>query len=301
VVARPQDTEESLLNKVTIATILGTFQSMLTDFHYISNDWKKNGEEERLLGVSITGQWDCPAVRDEKVLKKLREKSLEVNRKYSKRFGINSSLSVTSVKPSGTVSQLVNSSSGMHPRYAKYYIRRVRISANDPLFKMLKDQKFPYHPEVGEAESSASTYVLEFPIKAPKKAITRNDLSAIEQLEYWKKVKTSYTEHNPSQTILVGENEWIETADWVYENWDIVGGLSFLPREDHVYKLPPFEEITREKYEELSSKMPDIDFSQIITYEKDDQTTGAKAPACESPVCELNPNLKEPENQKSGD
>jgi ribonucleoside-diphosphate reductase alpha chain len=301
VVARPQDTEESLLNKVTIATILGTFQSMLTDFHYISDDWKKNGEEERLLGVSITGQWDCPAVRDEKVLKKLREKSLEVNRKYSKRFGINSSLSVTSVKPSGTVSQLVNSSSGMHPRYAKYYIRRVRISANDPLFKMLKDQKFPYHPEVGEAESSASTYVLEFPIKAPKKAITRNDLSAIEQLEYWKKVKTSYTEHNPSQTILVGENEWIETADWVYENWDIVGGLSFLPREDHVYKLPPFEEITREKYEELASKMPDIDFSQIIAYEKDDQTTGAKAPACESPVCELNPNLKEPENQKSGD
>jgi ribonucleoside-triphosphate reductase (thioredoxin) len=301
VVARPQDTEKKLLDKITIATILGTFQAMLTDFHYISNDWKKNGEEERLLGVSITGQWDCPVVRKKEVLAKLKAKALKINRKYAKRFKIKPSLGVTSVKPSGTVSQLVNSSSGMHPRYAKYYIRRVRVSANDPLFKMLKDQKFPYHPEVGQSEESATSYVLEFPLSSPKDAITRNDLSAIEQLEHWKKVKTTYTEHNPSQTILVGEGEWIEAADWVYDNWNIVGGLSFLPRDDHIYKLPPYEEISKEKYDELVSQMPDIDFSQIIAYEKDDQTTGAKMPACESPVCELKPSLKEPKNQKSED
>jgi ribonucleoside-triphosphate reductase (thioredoxin) len=298
VVARPEDTEESLLRKVTIATILGTFQATLTDFHYISREWRKNCDEERLLGVSITGQWDCPVVRQTKTLRNLKQKAIEVNKEYAKRFGINVSNAVTSVKPSGTVSQLVNSSSGMHPRYAPYYIRRVRIAASDPLFQMLKDQKFPYHPEVGQSETTASTYVLEFPVKSPDNAVFRNDLKSIEQLEYWKTVKTEYTEHNPSQTILIGEDEWIGAAHWIYKNWDIVGGLSFLPRNNHVYKLSPYEEITKEEYENLSSKMPEIDFSQIIVYEKDDQTTGAKAPACESAVCELNPDLNNPEKKQ---
>lgn len=287
VVARPNDTEETLLKKIKIATILGTYQSTFTDFHYISKEWKRNCEEERLLGVSITGQWDCPVVRQAPVLRKLKQKAIEVNQEYAKRFGIRPSLAVTSVKPSGTVSQLVDSSSGMHPRYAPYYIRRVRISASDPLFQMLKDQKFPYYPEVGQLEQSANTYVLEFPLRSPKGAVCRNQLTALEQLEYWKKVKENYTEHNPSQTILVGENEWIETANWIYKNWDIIGGLSFLPREEHLYKLAPYEEITKEKYQKMLAKLPKIDFSQIIVYEKDDQTTGAKAPACEGLTCEV--------------
>jgi ribonucleoside-diphosphate reductase alpha chain len=286
VVARPEDTEESLLKKIRIATILGTYQTTLTNFPYISKEWKKNCNEERLLGVSITGQWDCPAVRNASTLKNLRDKAIEVNQEYAKRFGINPAAAVTSVKPSGNLSQLVDSSSGMHPRYAPFYIRRVRISASDPLFQMLKDQKYPYYPEVGQIEQSATTYIFEFPVQAPKESVFRRDLSAIDQLEYWKIVKKNYTEHNPSQTIIVGDDEWIDTASWLYKNWDIIGGLTFLPRDDYTYKMAPYEEISEEKYKELVSQLPKVDFSQIITYEKEDQTEGAKAPACESPICE---------------
>lgn len=287
IVARANDTEESLIRKARLAAILGTYQSTLTNFRYISKEWKKNCEEERLLGVSITGQWDSPSVRDAEVLKKMRDKAVETNKEYAKRFGINQSTSVTCVKPSGTVSQLVNASSGMHPRHAKYYIRRIRIAATDPLFHMLKDQKFPYHPEVGQLENSATTYVLEFPVKAPSGSIFRNDLSAIEQLEYWKTVKENFTEHNPSVTVSVGDDEWIETANWLYKNWNILGGLSFLPRSEHVYKLAPYEEIIEERYRELISKIPDIDFASIMSYEEDDQTTGSKELACVSGVCEI--------------
>lgn len=287
VVARKGDTEKILLEKVELAAILGTYQSTLTSFKYLSPEWKKNCEEERLLGVSITGQWDCPTVRNPEVLKKMKEKAVEVNRKYAERFGINASTCVTCVKPSGTVSQLVDAASGMHPRYAQYYIRRVRISTTDPLFKMFKDQKFPHHPEVGQSEENATTYVLEFPVKAPDGAILRNDKTALEQLEYWKKVKENFTEHNPSVTIYVGENEWIEVANWLYKNWEMLGGLSFLPRDNHIYKLAPYEEITKERYEELLSKLPKIDFSQIVVYEKDDETMGAKELACVGGVCEI--------------
>lgn len=287
VVARKGDTEKTLLEKVELATILGTYQSTLTSFKYLSPEWKKNCEEERLLGVSITGQWDCSAVRNPETLKKMRAKAVEVNRKYAERFGINASTCVTCVKPSGTVSQLVDAASGMHPRYAQYYIRRVRISATDPLFQMFKDQKFPHHPEVGQSEENATTYVLEFPVKAPEGAILRNDKTAIEQLEYWKKVKENFTEHNPSVTIYVGDNEWIEVANWLYKNWEMLGGLSFLPRDNHVYKLAPYEEITKERYEELLSKLPKIDFSQIVVYEKNDETMGAKELACVGGVCEI--------------
>ncbi len=287
IVARAEDTEETLLRKVRIATILGTYQSSLTYFPYLSKEWKKNCEKERLLGVSITGNWDCEVVRDPKVLDKLREEAVKVNKKYAERMGISQSTCVTCIKPSGTASSTVDCASGMHPRHAPYYIRRVRISSTDALFKMLKDQGVPYHPEVGQTMESASTYVLEFPIKAPSGAICKNDIDAIEQLEHWKVVKKHYTEHNPSTTISVGDDEWIKVGNWVYENWDIVGGLSFLPRSNHVYQLAPYEEITKERYEELVKQVAHLDFSKIVTYEKDDETELKKELACVSGVCDI--------------
>lgn len=274
IVARPGDTEQSLLKKAEIAAILGTYQSSLTDFPYISKEWKRNCEEERLLGVSITGQWDCPAVRHPKVLKKIYKKILETNKKYAQKLNINPSTSVTSVKPSGTVSQLVNTAPGMHPRHSPYYIRRIRISAGDPLCKMLREQKVPYHPEVGQTEATATTYVFDFPVKAPNKSTFKKDLNAIDQLEYWKMVKENYTEHNPSQTILTDDDEWIKVANWLYENWDIIGGLTFLPKDNTVYQLAPFEQITKEEYEKLISEFPEIDFSQILVYEKEKEIEG---------------------------
>lgn len=287
VVARANDTEKTLLRKIQLATLLGTFQSTLTNFPYISEEWKTNCEEERLLGVSITGQWDCPLVRNVNILKKLRDEAVLVNKVYAKKFGVSQSLAVTCVKPSGTVSQLVDASSGLHPRYSPYYIRRVRISATDSLFKMLKDQKMPYYPEVGQSYNDATSYIFEFPIKAPKGTIFRNDLTALEQLDHWKIVKENFTEHNPSVTISVGTNEWIDVANWVYKNWDIVGGLSFLPREDHIYAMAPYEEITKEAYDVMVEKMPEIDFSQILLYEKDDETQGSKELACMGGKCEI--------------
>lgn len=287
VVARAEDTPETLLRKIRLATILGTYQSTLTNFPYLSPEWKKNCEEERLLGVSITGQWDSPAVRNPETLRALKAEAIKVNEEYAKRFGINASTCVTCVKPSGTVSQLVDASSGMHPRHAPYYIRRIRISATDPLFKMLKDQKFPYKPEVGQTESDATTYVLEFPVKAPDGAIYRDDLSAIEQLEYWKQVKVNFTEHNPSVTVSVSDDEWLEVGNWLYKNWEIIGGLSFLPRTNHVYALAPYEAISKEKYEQLANALPKIDFAEIVCYEETDETQGAKELACVAGSCEL--------------
>ena len=287
IVARADDTEESLLKKVRIATILGTYQSSLTYFPYLSKEWKKNCEQERLLGVSITGQWDCQKVRDPKILEKMRAVAIETNKKYAKRFGINPSTCITCVKPSGTVSQTVDCASGMHPRHAPYYIRRIRISATDTLFKMLKDQGVPYFPEVGQSEENATTFVLEFPVKAPESAITREDLDAIAQLEHWKIVKKHFTEHNPSVTISVADDEWLKVAHWVYENWNLVGGLSFLPRSNHVYQLAPYETITREKYEEMQKRLVNLDFSKIVTYETEDETEVKKELACVAGVCEI--------------
>lgn len=287
VVARAEDTEETLMRKIRVATILGTYQSTLVKFGYLSKEWKQNCEDERLLGVSITGQWDSKIARDGKTLLKLKNEAIRINKIYAKRFGIGESTCITAVKPSGTVSQTVDCSSGMHPRHAPYYIRRVRISATDALFKMLKDQGVPYHPEVGQNLESANTFVLEFPMKAPQDAICKDDVSAIDQLEHWKIVKVSYTEHNPSVTISVGENEWIQVAHWLYQNWDIVGGLSFLPRSNHVYQLAPYEAIDEKKYKQLLSKMPDFDFSKITTYEVKDETEVKRELACVSGVCDI--------------
>jgi ribonucleoside-triphosphate reductase len=287
VVARADDTEESLLKKVRIATMLGTYQSALTYFPYLSREWKKNCETERLLGVSITGQWDCKLVRDPKVLEKMKETAIEINKKFAKRLSVPQSTCITCVKPSGTVSQTVDCASGMHPRHAPYYIRRIRISATDALFKMVKDQGVPYFPEVGQTLENASTYVLEFPVKVPAGAICKDDVSALIQLEHWKIVKKHYTEHNPSVTISVGDNEWIAVANWIYENWDLVGGLSFLPRSNHVYQLAPYEAITEERYEELQKKVADIDFSKIVTYETVDETEVKNELACVAGLCEI--------------
>jgi ribonucleoside-diphosphate reductase alpha chain len=287
VVARSYDTEKTLMNKIRIATILGTYQASLTNFPYLSKEWSENCQKESLLGVSITGQWDSEVVRNPKVLARLKDEAIKINKEYSKKFGINPSTCITAVKPSGTLSQTVDCSSGMHPRHSPFYIRRIRISATDALFKMLKDQGVPYHPEVGQSKENAMTYVLEFPVKSPEGSIYRNDMTAIQQLEHWKMVKLNYTEHNPSVTVSIGENEWIEVANWVYKNWDIVGGLSFLPRDNHVYQLAPYEEIDEKRYNELADKLKHIDYSKIITYEKSDELDVKKELACAGGVCEI--------------
>ncbi len=286
VVCRVEDTEESLLRKIRVATIIGTYQASLTDFKYLSKEWIENCRREALLGVSLTGQWDCPTVRNADVLKKLRAETIKVNKTYAKRFGISESSCITCVKPSGNLSQTVDCSSGMHPRHAPYYIRRIRIAATDALFKMIKDQGVPYYPEVGQTMESATTYVLEFPVKAPGN-IFRDDQSAIAQLQHWKLVKENYTEHNPSVTVSIGENEWIEVAHWLYQNWDIVGGLSFLPRDNHVYQMAPYEPIDEKRYREMLERFKHIDFSKIITYEKVDETELKRELACVSGVCDI--------------
>lgn len=289
VIARADDTPKSLIRKAKLATLLGTYQSTLTKFNYISKEWTENCAEERLLGVSITGQWDSPAVRDPATLQRMRNTAIKENAKYAKRFGIPASMSVTAVKPSGTVSQTFNCSSGLHPRHAQYYVRRIRISATDSLFKLMKDQGVPYHPEVGQTAENATTYVIEFPIKAPEGSVFKNDLTALQQLEYWKMVKLNYTEHNPSATISVGEDEWIGVVAWIEKNWDIIGGLSFLPRENHVYRLAPYQAIDKETYERLAAEFPAVDYSKLVTYERTDETEQARELACAGGTCEIEP------------
>ncbi len=288
VVARAEDTEATLMKKIRLATILGTFQSTLTYFPYLSKEWQENCEKERLLGVSITGMWDCPAVRNAKTLKKLKKESIRVNKMFAKRFGVNESTSITCVKPSGNGSQTFGCSSGMHTRNSPYYIRRVRIASTDALFKMLRDQGAPYHPEVGQSLDNATTLVVDFPVMAPTSTkIFKNDQTAIEQLEYWKMVKINFTEHNPSVTISIGEDEWIIVANWLYENWDYIGGLAFLPRENHVYQLAPYEAIDEKQYKELLKRYENIDFSKIMTYELTDETEVKKELACVGGMCEV--------------
>lgn len=287
IIARSSDTKQTLLRKARLATILGTYQSTLTDLPYLSKEWKVNCEAERLLGVSVTGQWDSPASRDGDTLSALREETVATNKKYAKRFGINQSTAITCVKPSGTVSQTFDVSSGMHARHAPYYIRRIRVSATDSIFKLMRDQGVPYYPEVGQSMEEANTYVLEFPVKAPDGAVCKDDLTALTQLEHWKVVKTKYTEHNPSVTISVGENEWIAVANWVYANWDIVGGLSFLPRSNHVYRLAPYETITKEEYEKRISTFPNVDYGKLVVYERQDESDMKRELACVSGVCDI--------------
>lgn len=286
IVVRPNDDMENLKNKMRLATILGTYQATLTNFEYLSKEWKENCEKEQLLGVSITGYYDNKIVRDDKNLQTLRDEGIKTNKKYAKKFGVNESAAITCVKPHGNSGQLLGVGSGMHTWYSHYYIRRVRISANDPLLKLAQDQGVPVFPEVGYSTSNASTMVLEFPCKAPEGALVNKDVSALEMLKEWERLKRHFTEHNPSVTIYVGDEEWISVADFIYRNWDIVGGLSFLPRNNHVYQLAPYEEITKEEYEKRLKAIGHLDFSKLVLYEKQDLTLGAKEMACVGGVCE---------------
>ncbi len=287
IVIRPKDTVETLKRKMELATLLGTYQSTLTNFGYLSKKWKENCEAERLLGVSLTGYYDNPIIRDDKVLDTLRLDSIETNKKYAKRFGINASTAITCVKPHGNSGQLLSVGSGMHPWYAPYFIRRVRISHTDTLLQMARDQGVPCLPEIGQSAEAATTFVLEFPVKAPEGAIFKDEVSALDLLKEWKRLKDHFVEHNPSATIYVGPDEWLAVGNFVYENWDSVGGLSFLPRSDHVYQLAPYEAITKEEYERRTKSIGKIDFSKLPQYEITDNTIGSKEFACVSGVCEI--------------
>ena len=287
IVVRPEDDMPSLQRKMRLATIVGTYQATLTDFGYLSDEWRKNCEAEQLLGVSITGYYDNAIVRNDKNLEQLRTEAITTNVKYAKRFNANPSTAITCVKPHGNSGQLLGVGSGMHPWFSKYYIRRVRISALDPLFSFAVDQGIPYHPEVGSTAATATTFVLEFPVSAPVGAVTSSEVSALEMLEEWKRLKINFTEHNPSVTIYVGDDEWLDVAKFVYDNWEIVGGLSFLPRTDHVYELAPYEAIDETEFNRRTKALGEIDFASLATYEKSDNTTGAKELACVAGLCEV--------------
>ncbi len=287
-IARVDDTAASLRDKVRVATLIGTVQSMLTSFPYLRPKWKQNCDEERLLGVSVTGQLDCPAFWQAPVLMaELRDLAIDVNADYARRLGINASASITCVKPSGNASQMADCASGMHPRYAAHYVRRVRVSATDPLYRLLAGCGAPIFPEVGQDAATATTWVVEFPVKAPEGCITRHDMTALEQLEYWLTVKEQFTEHNPSQTIYVGPDEWTSVGSWVYEHWDRIGGLSFLPRSEHVYQLAPYEDITADEFTRRAAAFPVIDYALLSQFELDDRTESTREFACVGDRCEL--------------
>jgi ribonucleoside-diphosphate reductase alpha chain len=286
-VCRAGDTNEDMLRKVKVATILGTIQSTLTDFRYLRRIWKKNTEEERLLGVSLTGILDSKLVYDATpdVIESWRDHAVAVNKKLAEKIGINQSAAVTCVKPSGTVSQLVDSASGIHARHSAYYIRRVRGDKKDPITTFMALANIPVEDDVMKPEA---TSVFSFPIKAPDNSITRNDLSAIEQLELWLKVQRHWCEHKPSITVTVKENEWVEVGAWVWKHFDEVSGISFLPHSDHTYRQAPYEECDKETYEKLLSSMPSsIDWRELGKFEQGDRTTGSQDLACSAGVCEV--------------
>ena len=286
VVVRSTDTQETLARKVRLATILGTFQSTLTYFPYLRKIWTQNTEEERLLGVSLTGQLDNKDFYEGRIdLNKLKEHAIAVNAEYAALLGINPSAAITCVKPSGTVSQLVDSASGLHPRYSDYYIRTVRGDIKDPMTSFLKSTGVPWEPERAHPED---VVVFSFPMKSPEGSVVRGEQTAIDQLEYWKYIQDKWCEHKPSATIYVKENEWPEVAGWVYKNFDLISGLSFLPFEDHVYEQAPYQPCTQEQYEEAKAKMPiEIDWSKLSEYELVDSTVGMQTLACSSDGCEI--------------
>jgi ribonucleoside-diphosphate reductase alpha chain len=291
IIVREHDTEKTIKEKVRLATILGTFQATLIDFKYISSEWVKNCKEEALLGVSMTGIMDNPLTYENKngklddMLGELNKYSVKINSEYAKAIGINPAAAVTCVKPSGTVSQLVDASSGIHTRHSLYYIRTVRCDKKDPISQFMKDQGVLCENDVTKPDN---TYVFSFPIKSPSHSVFRNDKTAIEQLETWKIYHTSWCEHNPSVTITVREHEWIEVGAWVYSNFNEIGGISFLPHSDHTYRQAPYQECTKEEYEKMSKLMPkNIDWDKLSEYEKEDNTIGSQELACSGNSCEL--------------
>ena len=290
VVVRATDNRESLLEKVRLATILGTMQSTLVNFKYVSKSWKNNCEEERLLGVSLTGIMDCPYTNGKKgklsaLLDELREVAVKTNKEFAEKIGINQSVAVTCVKPSGTVSQLVDAASGIHARHNPYYVRTVRGDKKDPLTKMMTDQGFPVEDD---QMNPSHTSVFSFPMKVDRSAIFRTDMTAIEQLELWLTYQKHWCEHKPSVTISVKENEWLEVGAWVYEHFDYMSGVSFLPFSEHTYKQAPYQDCTKEEYEMLLGKMPKVvEWNKLSEYELTDMTIGAQELACAAGFCEI--------------
>ena len=290
VVIRVDDDKESLMRKVRLASILGTWQSTLTNFKYLSSVWKKNCEEERLLGVSLTGIMDCPLTNGEtlglaELLTDLRVEAVDVNKQFAEKIGINQSASVTCVKPSGTVSQLVDAASGIHARHSPYYIRTVRADIKDPLCKFMIDKGFPAEPCVMKPDH---TMVFSFPIKSPENATCRSDMTALEQLEMWRTYQNYWCEHKPSVTITVKEDEWMEVGSWVWKYFDQVSGISFLPHSDHSYRQAPYQDCDEETYINLLSEMPvGVDWSELASYEETDNTSGTQTFACSGDSCEV--------------
>jgi len=285
VVIRAHDTRETLLEKVRLATILGTFQSTLDNFQFLSAEWKKNTTEERLLGVSLTGIMDNKMMSnpDPKFLQELRDVARKTNEKYAKRLDVPVSASITCVKPSGTVSQLVDSASGIHTRHSDYYIRTIRMDKKDAIYTFLKEKGVHVEDEQFRPESTA---VFSFPIKSPNGSITRNDKTALEQLELWLTYQRHWCEHKPSVTISVRDEEWLEVGAWVYKHFDEISGISFLPHSDHSYVQAPYQECTKEEYTKLLKETPkSIDFKELI--EDDDMTEGAQTMACVGNSCEI--------------
>ena len=292
-VVRENDTEESLKEKVKLATILGTWQSTLVNFRYLNRKWEENCREERLLGVSMTGIMDCvltngklpdhglggrPVRTTGQILQTLKQVAIETNKEWSKKLGIPQSVAITCVKPSGTVSQLVDSASGIHARHNPYYIRTVRADKKDPLAKMMHDQGFPCEDDVTKPDH---TWVFSFPIKGPKNGVYRKDMSAVEQLKLWKIYQDSWCEHKPSVTVSVKEDEWFDVGAWCYENFDMMSGVSFLPFSDHTYRQAPYQDCTKEEYVALQKQMPkDIDWAALKDYEEQDMTTSSQELAC---------------------
>jgi len=290
VVVRESDSLDSLKRKVRLSTILGTFQSTLTNFKYLRNIWKKNTEEERLLGVSLTGIMDHAVlsknVDSKRWLEDMKNEAVKVNKKYAEVLGVPQSAAITCVKPSGTVSQLVDAASGIHARHNPHYIRTVRGDNKDPLTQFLIDSGVPAERDVMKPDS---TTVFSFPMESPKGAVTRTEMTAIEQLELWKTYALHWCEHKPSITVSVKEEEWMEVGAWVYENFDVASGVSFLPFSDHTYQQAPYQDIEPDDYLEWKERMTyvNIDWSRLTDFEKEDNTTGSRELACTAGVCEV--------------
>ena len=290
VVVRANDPRESLLEKVRLATILGTFQSSLVNFKYISKQWKKNCEEERLLGVSMTGIMDNKYTNGKlgnlpDLLEELKEEAVKVNAEMAKKLGINQSVAITCVKPSGTVSQLVDAASGIHARHNPFYIRTVRGDKKDPLTQFMVDRGFPVEDD---AMNPSHTSVFSFPVKVDKDAVFRTDMTAIEQLEMWLIYQKHWCEHKPSVTISVKEHEWMEVGAWTYKNFDFMSGVSFLPFSEHTYKQAPYQDCSETEYKDMLLRMPkNVDWSGLSEYEKSDMTIGSQELACAAGNCEI--------------
>jgi len=292
VVVKKDDTEETLKKKVKLAAILGTYQATLTDFKYLRKIWADTTEEERLLGVSMTGIMDNELTNGgegnlDSMLQRLRQVAVDTNEVWADSLGIKQSTAITCVKPSGTVSQLVDAASGIHPRHSKHYIRRVRGDKKDPLTQFLVDSGIPCEDAVGDVESK-NTAVFSFPIEAPEGAMINDELTPMEHLELWLTYQKHWCEHKPSITITVREHEWLEVAAWVYKNFDFMSGVSFFPHSDAVYTQAPYEEVDEATYHDLLASMPkEIDFYKLQEYEKEDTTKGTQEFSCVGDVCEL--------------